>query len=222
MGPVTKLAAPVGPVLPVTWLAAPVGPVAPLGPVTEDGAPGAPVAPVKPVGPRIVEAAPVGPVTVEAAPVVSTELREAAGAYQRLAEELDRAAAQARMQELNQAFGKYMEAASKAEATGLTPLGDTLVTLAAKDPQILNAIAWNVLTIPAIKTRDLAFALKVAEAAVEASGGKEAAILDTYARALFDSGKKAEAIVQQKKAIEVAPAAMKAQMEATLGKYSGK
>ncbi|MFM8880476.1 MAG: redoxin domain-containing protein [Verrucomicrobiota bacterium] len=133
-----------------------------------------------------------------------------------------RAAAQARMQELNQAFGKYMEAASKAEATGLTPLGDTLVTLAGKDPQILNAIAWNVLTIPAIKTRDLAVALKVAEAAVEASGGKEAAILDTYARALFDSGKKAEAIVQQKKAIEVAPAAMKAQMEATLGKYSGK
>ena len=133
-----------------------------------------------------------------------------------------RAAAQARMQELNVAFGKYMDAASKAEATGLKPLGDAVVTLAGKDPQILNAIAWNVLTVPAIKTRDLAFALKVAEAAVEASGGKEAAILDTYARALFDNGKKAEAVVQQKKAIEAAPEAMRSDLKATLEKYAGK
>lgn len=133
-----------------------------------------------------------------------------------------RAAREARMQELNKAFGKYMEAASKPEATGLAALGETLVTMAEKDPQILNAIAWNILTAPIIKTRDTAFALKVAEAAVEASGGKEAAVLDTYARALFDNGKKAEAIAQQKRAIELAPAAMKTQLEGSLRKYEGK
>lgn len=133
-----------------------------------------------------------------------------------------RAAREARMQELNKAFGKYMEAASKPEATGLSALGETLVTMAEKDPQILNAIAWNILTAPVIKTRDTAFALKVAEAAVEASGGKEAAVLDTYARALFDNGKKAEAITQQKKAIELAPAAMKTQLEGALRKYEAK
>ena len=133
-----------------------------------------------------------------------------------------RAAREARMQDLNKAFGKYMEAASKPDAKDLAPLGETLVTMAEKDPQILNAIAWNVLTVPVIKTRDTAFALKVAEAAVEASGGKEAAILDTYARALFDNGKKAEAVAQQKKAIELAPSAAKAELEATLRKYEGK
>lgn len=133
-----------------------------------------------------------------------------------------RAARDARMQELNKAFGKYMEAAAKPDATGLAALGKTLVTMAEKDPQILNAIAWNVLTAPVIKTRDTAFALQVAEAAVEASGGKEAAILDTYARALFDNGKKSEAVLQQKKAIEVAPEAMKSQLEPALRKYEGK
>ena len=132
-----------------------------------------------------------------------------------------RAKRDARMQELNKAFGKYMEAASKPDATGLAPLGDALVTMAEKDPQILNAIAWNVLTAPVIKTRDIAFALKVAQAAVEASEGKEAAVLDTYARALFDNGKKAEAVIQQKKAIAAAPEAMKAQLQAALTKYEG-
>ena len=133
-----------------------------------------------------------------------------------------RAARDARMQELNKAFGKYMEAAAKPDATGLAALGKTLVAMAEKDPQILNAIAWNVLTAPVIKTRDTAFALQVAEAAVEASGGKEAAFLDTYARALFDNGKKSEAVLQQKKAIEVAPEAMKSQLEPALRKYEGK
>ncbi|MBM3849840.1 MAG: redoxin domain-containing protein [Verrucomicrobia bacterium] len=133
-----------------------------------------------------------------------------------------RAAREARLQDLNKAFGKYMEAASKPDAKDLAPLGEALVTMAEKDPQILNAIAWNVLTAPVIKTRDTAFALKVAEAAVGASGGKEAALLDTYARALFDNGKKAEAVAQQKKAIELAPAAAKAELEASLRKYEGK
>jgi thiol-disulfide isomerase/thioredoxin len=133
-----------------------------------------------------------------------------------------RAAREVRMQELNKAFGKYMEVAAKPDATGLAALGKSLVTLAEKDPQILNAIAWNVLTSPDIKTRDMAFVLQVAEAAVEASGGKEAAILDTYARALFDNGKKSEAVLQQKKAIEVAPEDMKSKLEPALRKYEGK
>ncbi len=133
-----------------------------------------------------------------------------------------RAAREVRMQELNKAFGKYMEVAAKPDAKGLAALGKSLVTLAEKDPQILNAIAWNVLTSPDIKTRDMAFVLQVAEAAVEASGGKEASILDTYARALFDNGKKSEAVLQQKKAIEVAPEAMKSKLEQALRKYEGK
>lgn len=149
-----------------------------------------------------------------------------AGTYDLVAaqKEFDgRAAQQAKMQELNQAFGKYMDAASKADAKNLAELGKPLVELAGKDPQILNAIAWNILTAPKIETRDTGFALEVAKAAVAASKVENSAILDTYARALFDNGKKSDAIAQQKKAIALAPDAQKAEMEATLRKYeSGK
>ena len=145
-----------------------------------------------------------------------------AGTYDMVAaqKEFDgRAARQAKMQELNQAFMKYMQAASKADAKGLAELGKPLLEMADKDPQILNAIAWNILTAPQIKTRDTAFAMDVAKAAVTASKEKDPAILDTYARALFDNGKKSDAVVQQKKAIALAPAAQKSEMEATLKKY---
>lgn len=145
-----------------------------------------------------------------------------AGTYDMVAaqKEFDgRAERAAKMQELNQSFMKYMQAAGKPDAKDLPGLGKALLDLAGEDPQILNAIAWNVLTAPNIKTRDTAFALDVAKAAVSASKGKNPAILDTYARALFDNGKKAEAIVQQKKAIDLAPEGQKAEMKATLGKY---
>jgi hypothetical protein len=39
---------------------------------------------------------------------------------------------------------------------------------------------------------------------------------------LFDNGKKSEAVLQQKKAIEIAPEAKKSQLEAALRKYEGK
>ena len=145
-----------------------------------------------------------------------------AGTYDMVAaqKEFDgRAARAAKMQELNESFMKYMQAAAKPDAKDLPTLGKSLLDLAGEDPQILNAIAWNVLTAPNIKTRDTGFALDVAKAAVSASKEKNPAILDTYARALFDNGKKAEAIAQQKKAIDLAPEAQKAEMKTTLGKY---
>ncbi len=145
-----------------------------------------------------------------------------AGTYDMVAaqKEFDgRAAKQAKMQELNSAFMKYMQAASKSDAKGLAELGNPLVAMADKDPQILNAIAWNILTSPQVKTRDTDFAMNVAKAAVAASKEKDPAILDTYARALFDNGKKSEAVAQQRKAVALAPAAQKAEMEATLKKY---
>lgn len=145
-----------------------------------------------------------------------------AGTYDMVAaqKEFDgRAARAAKMQELNESFMKYMQAAAKPDAKDLPALGKSLLDLAGEDPQILNAIAWNVLTAPNIKTRDTGFALDVAKAAVSASKEQNPAILDTYARALFDNGKKAEAIAQQKKAIDLAPEAQKAEMKTTLGKY---
>jgi hypothetical protein len=58
---------------------------------------------------------------------------------------------------------------------------------------------------------------------MEASGGKEVGILDTYARALFDSGDKAAGIAMQKKAIALADDdETKKALTETLNKYEGK
>ena len=55
---------------------------------------------------------------------------------------------------------------------------------------------------------------------MDASEGKDASILDTYANALFASGKTADAIEYQRKAIAVCQSDdLKPQLEAALKKY---
>ncbi len=81
--------------------------------------------------------------------------------------------------------------------------GDNVLKLGGKSSDLMNAFAWTLLTSPEIKNRDLDLAMKAAKAAYDASEGKSADILDTYARALFDTGKKAEAIKMQKKAVDI-------------------
>jgi thiol-disulfide isomerase/thioredoxin len=73
-----------------------------------------------------------------------------------------------------------------------------------KSPVVLNEIAWSLLTDERIKERDLKLALKFAQAASDACEGREPAVLDTLARALFANGKLQEAVAQQKKAVELA------------------
>lgn len=70
------------------------------------------------------------------------------------------------------------------------------------DPHDLNCLAWKILTELDPSQRDCPFALRLAQSAVDATDGKSAAILDTYARALFDSGRVTEAIEWQQKAID--------------------
>ncbi len=101
-------------------------------------------------------------------------------------------------------------------------LGRKLVATftAKKESGALNQLAWTVLTSPAVKTRDLPFALAAAKAGVETSGGNDGALLDTLARAYFDSGDKTQAITTQKLAIEKTPAGdMLDEMKETLKQY---
>ncbi len=72
-----------------------------------------------------------------------------------------------------------------------------------KSPVVLNELAWSLLTDERIKKRDLKLALKFAQAANDACAGKEPAVLDTLARAYFANGNLQEAIVQQKKAVDL-------------------
>lgn len=82
-------------------------------------------------------------------------------------------------------------------------LGKKIMATESTNPMLLNELSWAILTDKNVKIRDYPLALKLAKAAVDATSGKDENILDTYAKALFESGKKEEAIAQQKKAIEL-------------------
>lgn len=127
---------------------------------------------------------------------------------------------QKRMAELQGVFGSYLKQATEGDSAKASETGAKLLELSGKDSMVLNAIAWNILTNPRLKHRDLPLALKFSEAALEASEGKSPEVLDTYARALFDSGKKKEAIEAQKKAVALAKdAQLKTELEKTLKGY---
>ncbi|MEW6198285.1 MAG: redoxin domain-containing protein [Planctomycetota bacterium] len=88
------------------------------------------------------------------------------------------------------------------------------------DPYLLNMLAWDILTRQDVKYRDVKLALRAGKAAVEATKGEDAAILDTYARALFDNGQVKEAIEQQKKAVALAKNdELRAELEQALKQY---
>jgi tetratricopeptide (TPR) repeat protein len=73
------------------------------------------------------------------------------------------------------------------------------------DAQALNEFAWIMLTEDEFAdVRDVKLALSGAKKAMELSEEKDAAIIDTYARALVDSGDLKKGIEYQKKAVELA------------------
>jgi len=124
----------------------------------------------------------------------------------------------------SKAFRNYMmEATTTARAEKLAELGKKLEGLDSKNHQMLNQIAWILLTDENVKKRDVALATRIAKAAYDACEGKDASVVDTYARALFDSGKVDEAIREQKKAIELCQDDdMRKEFEANLQTYQAK
>jgi thiol-disulfide isomerase/thioredoxin len=122
---------------------------------------------------------------------------------------------------LNTLFAGYYRAATgQGAADQLPELTAQLGAVKTRNGTLLNEWAWTILTDERIKTRDVALATKLAQAALDATDAKEAGILDTYARALFDSGKVAEAVEWQKKAIAAAAdEEMKKELGETLKKY---
>ena len=125
---------------------------------------------------------------------------------------------------LSKMFANYYYAVTgKRDADKLAEFTKELSETKTTNVRALNQWAWVILTDEGINDRDLPLATKIAKAAVDASGAKESAALDTYAHALFDSGKTADAIIQQKKAIAVAEDDdMKKELGETLKKYEAK
>lgn len=126
--------------------------------------------------------------------------------------------------QLQRIFSDYYRAVTgRGDASKADELARKLESASSDNAEMLNDIAWTLLTDEKIKQRNLKLATKFAMAAVEASGGKDANTLDTYARALFDSGKASEAVAQQKKAIACCEdQEKKAELQETLKRYQEK
>jgi peroxiredoxin len=97
----------------------------------------------------------------------------------------------------------YRAATGKGTEATATEVAKKLSTIPPINAEMLNEMAWTLLTDERIRSRDLNLALRFAKAAYDACKGQEADVVDTYARALFDNGNVAEAIRHQQKAIEL-------------------
>jgi thiol-disulfide isomerase/thioredoxin len=87
------------------------------------------------------------------------------------------------------------------------------------DANLQNGIAWTLVSRPGLEKRDTVLAEKIAGRANKAADGKDAAILDTLARAQFMNGKKTEAIATEEKAAAVAESAQQGPYKAALKSY---
>jgi thiol-disulfide isomerase/thioredoxin len=103
-------------------------------------------------------------------------------------------------------------------------VGEDILRAQRNNAMMMNQLAWTIVDPEGdVKQPNLGLALSAAEAARDASGGKDGAILDTLARVHFLKGDYAKAIEVQKKAVELAPdGPMKDEMKQTLEAYESK
>ncbi len=144
-----------------------------------------------------------------------------AAQLQAIGEKAQREFAQ-RMEAQEKLMTEYFQLVTSTADAKASPLGEKIYEIIKDDPEQLNALSWTILTEPQVQTRDLPLALKAAERANKLTEELNAPILDTYARALWDTGKKDEAVKMQRKAVAVATQPqMKAELEKTLQQYEG-
>jgi peroxiredoxin len=97
------------------------------------------------------------------------------------------------------------ESLSEDGRKGLSALGERIIALASKTENalFLNNFAWLILKDEEIEERDLELALRAAKTAYDICEGKSVLVLDTYAWALFENDRVAEAIEIEKRALEL-------------------
>ncbi|MHC5082768.1 MAG: TlpA family protein disulfide reductase [Planctomycetota bacterium] len=142
------------------------------------------------------------------------------GDYDPIAEMKLKTEREALEKQLLQWYGQYFKTI---QTQGISKENTQIATMFIEKahPQALNALAWNIMTLPEKEKRQLDLALKAAEQSNKLTNGKEPAVLDIYAMALFENGKIAEAIEHQTKAVELAASnpPMQAELKKALAKY---
>lgn len=123
-----------------------------------------------------------------------------------------------------EAMGKYLDASVKGEPSASLKLVGYNFVQDCNNTQMLNQFSWLILTHARVKYRDMGLATKAAKKAYDLTGGNNPGVTDTYARALFKSGEKADAIKFQQEAVsKESNSQRRAALEKTLKKYqSGK
>ena len=93
--------------------------------------------------------------------------------------------------------------ATVATDAGQAAEAGTEIVKGSANPMMLNAFAWNILTEVAEEHRDLELARQAALKAVKLTDEESASVLDTYALALYELGKRyvGQAVTYQKKAV---------------------
>ncbi len=125
-----------------------------------------------------------------------------------------------RAKKAEEAMQKYFEkAAAGVVADSIRPEGDRILRESEGSTDALNRFAWVIVNHPRIQTRDLDLATRAAKAAFDRSQGRNAFAADTYAGALFKTGKIQEAVDIQSKAVAAARAEDREAMEKNLAAY---
>ena len=96
------------------------------------------------------------------------------------------------------------------------------IEIGATVPEVLNGLAWFLAVCPDEDYRDGKKAVDYAKQAIKISGDKDWNFLDTLAAALAENGDFDEAVVNQKKAIKLAPEDDKSDYQARLKLYESK
>lgn len=115
---------------------------------------------------------------------------------------------------------KYTALVQAGKSGEASAWGRELVGKTFKDNAMaLNDLAWTLVDPKAPKIGDLELAHLAADRANTLTGNKEAGVLDTLARVVFLQGDVAKAIQLQQKAVDNAPAELKAELQERLAEY---
>ncbi len=122
--------------------------------------------------------------------------------------------------DLKKLFDEYFAAVSSSATIEQTrPIAEKVIE--SNNHLMLNQFAWDIMMEKNIDDakRDYEIAIKAAAKANTLTKGKDSGILDTYAMALYKTGKIEESIAAQQKAFDLAPGCMRSKFKARLEIY---